>query len=357
MDEQPVTPQPTTSMPPSPAAPVKKFSKKLLLIIVLVVAVAAGAIIYWLGGRNENSSGANVPATSEAAATQTSQTATTSTLDLTKLPLGDKRYSTSAKKGYVYSCQTSFNGGGAFTQGPWINSAGGTWDLTKKAEVDGSVTWSNAQWSVSDSGTTRTLTGNGLPKHRTGTYPIASSDDAYSYDRNPNSIKTQTLSFSLPANPSQLSSPQCVGGEVGIMLSGIPIFNAFDAGGRDAVANEVQDACDGHPQVSGMYHYHGYSDCLEDTAVTGQHSALVGYAFDGFGIYGLRGENGQELSSNDLDECHGHSHSVTWDGKTTTIYHYHLTHDFPYSVSCFRGQKAVNGPLTQGGQMPPRPAN
>jgi len=189
----------------------------------------------------------NQAATQNGTTTDTKESSSTTTNvsagpDLTKLPLGDKKYSTSAKKGYIYMCNTRFDGGGAFAQGPWINSTAKTWDLTKKVSVDGNVSWSNATWKVSKDGETRMLVGNGLPvNHKTGTYPVASSDDAYQYDRNPNSIKSQTVNLSLPANPTVLGAAECVGGEVGIMLSGIPIFNGFDAGGRDAAAWEVQE--------------------------------------------------------------------------------------------------------------------
>jgi hypothetical protein len=75
----------------------------------------------------------------------------------------------------------------------------------------------------------------------------------------------------------------------------------------------------------------------DDSGAVGRHSDLVAYAFDGFGIYGLHGENGKELRSADLDACHGHKHMVMWDGKMQEIYHYHLTPDFPYTVGCFKG--------------------
>jgi len=85
----------------------------------------------------------------------------------------------------------------------------------------------------------RGLNSKGLPlKTSTGVYPIASTDDAYSYDRNPNAIKAQTISITLPAPPRLNASPQCVGGTVGVSLEGPLVFNAVDAGGRDAVAHE-----------------------------------------------------------------------------------------------------------------------
>lgn len=275
----------------------------------------------------------------------------TSDVDLTHLELGDGKYSTSPQVGYVYTCQTSFNfnGGGAQgAEGNWMNGDG-TWDATKKAVVDGSVTWPSS-FAISLQGDQRVFTGNDLPDHPTGNFPISASDDAYTYDRNPNSISGQSITLSLPANPTAAIQPNCVGGEVGIMLSGVVIFSAFDAEGRDAPAHEVQDECDGHPQVSGFYHYHNLSDCIEDTSTSG-HSSLVGYAFDGYGIYGYYGEDGKEVTNEDLDACHGHTHMIEWNGQMVEMYHYHATHEFPYVVGCFHGTPAVRAlSAGEGGQ-------
>lgn len=42
------------------------------------------------------------------------------------------------------------------------------------------------------------------------------------------------------------------------------------------------------------------------------------------------------LSTTDLDECHGITSTIELDGKRAKTYHYVMTRDFPYSVSCFR---------------------
>src|SRR5690242_14266965 len=68
-----------------------------------------------------------------AAATTGTITPTTSTSGapaLNALPLGDGKVSTSPRVGYVYSCQTTFGGGGANGATPWIT--GSSWDLTAK---------------------------------------------------------------------------------------------------------------------------------------------------------------------------------------------------------------------------------
>lgn len=270
-----------------------------------------------------------------------------SAVDRTHLPVG--KTSTSAEKNRLWSCQTAFNANapGAFKDGPWFN-ADGTWDMTKKIRVSGSVTWPNANLTVKVVGSNRVIAGNALPvKATTGTYPVASSDAAYSYDRNPNTITAQTVSLTLTAAPKRNSAAQCAGGEVGISLAGPPIFNAIDAGGRDAQAYEVQDTCDGHPQASGVYHYHGLSACSD-------RSKQFGWALDGFPIWGpVDPSTGKELTNDDLDECHGTTSPITIDGKKVTMYHYVANDQYPYTVGCFRGtpsaRSSVSGGSAEGG--------
>jgi YHYH protein len=251
------------------------------------------------------------------------------------LPLGTNKYTTSGpKSGYVYVCHANFNGGGAMTIGPWVDQNAGTWDSTEKVRVDGDNHFDD-QFSDAHKGSKESLSGNGLPP-RAGTFPVASSDDAYQYDRNPNSIKSYTLLAKLPYNPQKASSPSCVGGTIGVAVNGIPIYDAFDAGGRDAAAVEVQDECDGHPQMSGQYHYHSLSSCL-NWGSKKTRAKQVGWALDGFGIYVERDADGTMLSSADLDACHGRTSKVPWHGKQQRIYHYVATLDFPYTVACYKG--------------------
>lgn len=273
-------------------------------------------------------------------------------IDKTAIPLGDGKYASTPKAGYIYACQSSFNGRGAQADGPWIS--GSTWDATHKISVQGDVHWPNATVSISEDGSHRVITSNNLPNnHNTGTFPIQNGDPAYQYDRNPNAIKTQTVSVTVPAAPTVASAPTCVRGEVGVALNGVPIFDGFDAEGRDAVAHEIQDSCDGHPQEFGQYHYHSGSPCFKLG-----NGELFGYAFDGFGIYYETDAQGNELTNADLDECHGRTSEVLWDGKKVQMYHYVVTDEFPYTVGCFKGKPSQNqaAPSSGGNQsLPPPP--
>jgi len=277
------------------------------------------------------------------------------TVSQSSLPIGDNKYSTTGpKKGYIYLCRVMNGGGGAQESGSWIT--GTTWNYSEKPHVQGAVSWPNASFSDKVSGNNRVLTGNGLPVGMTtGIFPISSSDPASQYDRNPNSIKAQTLNLTLPVNPTVSTTPNCMGGEVGVMTDGVPLFNGFDAEDRDAAAHEVQDSCDGHPEVTSEYHYHSLSSCFKDI----KESTVLGFALDGFPITGPVQADGSYLTTDALDECHGTTSSINLDGKEVHMYHYVMTKDFPYSVSCFKGKpvnlqviktNGLGGQGQQGGQ-------
>jgi hypothetical protein len=280
-------------------------------------------------------------------------------LDARSLPLGDGRVSSAPKPGYVFACMTQFRGGGAQHSGDWIHGA--TWDSTTKIHVRGEIAWADARFSVTTENGERRIAGNGLPVgHTTGIFPVERSDPAFQIDRNPNRIESQQIVFSLPLFPRVAQAPSCVPmGIIGVTLSGVALFNALDAAGRDAVAHEVQDLCNGHPERSGTYHYHGPSPCVPGATMK---NTLIGYALDGFGITSMYDENGRELTNADLDECHGRVSRIPWNGGEVQMYHYVMTRGYPYTVGCYRGvplrlARAGDGPRAGKGPEggPPRP--
>ena len=274
-------------------------------------------------------------------------TAAASGPNLTALPLGDGHTTTTTpRQGYLYECRQMAGGGGAQTNGPWIH--GSTYNLTQKYVVDGSVGWPNAGFKKKIKGKLVKLSGNGLPKnHTTGVFPIQPSDDAYQVDRNPNRISSYTLAANLPKKPKYHAAPSCVGGQVGVMNNGVELFSAVDAQDQDAVAHEVQDSCDGHPQQAGVYRYHGLPACI-DSGNANQQSKQIGWALDGFPIYGPRGKGGTYLSNANLDECHGIVSKVSYLGKKQKIFHYVANYEFPYTVGCYHGT-AISGSGGGGG--------
>lgn len=299
--------------------------------------------------QNNSSSGGGSSSTSSSSGGQQGGTSSTeisipnavNPIDATKIPIGDGNISTSAKVGNVFSCQTMFDSGvGASVIGPWVNTTANTWDSTKKVTVSGNVNWPNAVFNVDVSGDKRVITGNGLPiNHTTGIFPIASSEPAYAYDRNPNSIKAQNINLSLPLNPTFASTPSCLpAGAIAILTDGVVLFNPLDEVGRDAPAYEtIDDQCDAHPQQQGIYHHHNIPSCILAKTGGANISTLVGYAYDGFGIYVERDKNGNLLTNPNLDECHGRTSKVNWNGNLVEMYHYVGTLEYPYVVGCFKG--------------------
>ena len=271
------------------------------------------------------------------------------------LPLGDGKVSPVPKQGYVMACNTNFRGGGAHRVGEWIGN--GVWQPNLKPTVEGKQTWINALISLNVEQGMRVIRANNLPTHASGIYPINPQTLAYQYDRNPNSIRDQSIMLSLPAEPKLADKPSCVPmGMIGFALSGAAIFNAFDAMGRDAAAYEIQDACNGHPERSGQYHYHDWSPCLLNDAAGKAYAANepVGWMLDGFPILGPVDEQGKVMSNADLDECHGRVGAVKIDGQLKEMYHYRFTFEYPYSLGCYKGTPVQMSRQIPRSAPPPR---
>ncbi|MGZ0712960.1 YHYH protein (plasmid) [Coraliomargarita sp. W4R53] len=267
-------------------------------------------------------------------------------VDPTAIPMGDGMISIEPTVGSLMSCQTEFGGRGAAHDGPWIDQENGTWDATTKVQVEGSNTWPQAFYSEVIEGDARHITGSNLPVDDvTGNFPIAESDPSYQYDRNPNEIDEKVIDLLLPFRPTDASQPECVPmGVIAVLKNGVYLFNSLDAAGKDAAAHETQDVCDGHPDGGDFYHFHNIPSCLLDAAgstdegvAVANTSTLVGYALDGYGIYVERDSKGNLPTNADLDECHGRTSVVTFDGEEQEIYHYSATLEFPYTVGCFHG--------------------
>jgi len=273
---------------------------------------------------------------------------TSQTPDLTHLPFGGKgsnkilvrnQGATRPEFLSLWLCGIPANGAGANNASDWTN-ADGSWDYTQKPQVEGNVTWKSEFKITLDGNGNRIITGNALPNHPTGIFPIKKGTIPYKYDGNPNIITEHVVNYTLPAVPFVAASPSCVGfGPSGISLTGSAIYHGSSTLGNDAAAHEMLDRFGGHTDGTERYHYHYPSKDHQDHIHkhTSGHSALMGYMLDGFGIYGPYGENGELLSSKDLDECHGHVHPVLWDGQKINLYHYHWTYDFPYNIGCFKG--------------------
>jgi hypothetical protein len=115
---------------------------------------------------------------------------------------------------------------------------------------------------------------------------------------NPNVASNQNFVFKITRNPQQnAGTPTSIGlGHIGVWTNGVSVFNVSDAmsynnqgvWNRNAYYWEGSgfDNCLGHPQQQGEYHHHVSPTCLYDDADSTNHSPVIGYAFDGYPIYG-----------------------------------------------------------------------
>ena len=115
---------------------------------------------------------------------------------------------------------------------------------------------------------------------------------------NPNIPVNQNFVFKITRNPLQnTGTATAVGlGHIGVWKNGVSVFNVSDAQSymnqgiwnRNAYYWEGSgfDNCLGHPNQQGEYHHHVSPKCLYNDADSLNHSPIIGYAFDGFPIYG-----------------------------------------------------------------------
>ena len=186
--------------------------------------------------------------------------------------------------------------------------------------------------SYSVSGNIVTFTTTDLPNHTSpywnSSHPLyeAYNGTNSNWNKNPNSIGEQNITFTMPLNPSESSIKTATPlGPIGIARNGVVFFNQYAGPNNQPLTNEIDsfDQWLGHPAGT-QYHYH-----IEPSFLTNNFgkNAFLGLLSDGFPVYGPE-ENGSTIISSNLDDYHGHTHETADfpDG----MYHYHVTADAPY---------------------------
>lgn len=218
----------------------------------------------------------------------------------------------------------SISSGISFSQGPAITSWLQNTTLNGSHYVSGNSTPIQDNVPVNTqliqySSTWVYVTTNGIPSYPTGPF----------LDGNPSQATDQNAIFKIPLNPTQNTGTltATTGGNIGVFINGVALFDYRDgvswknstnalAGGpmggmgdgvwnRDAVVGERGgfDCAKGHPAM-GNYHHHQSPSAFDldlqvistvcnlydsdglyaiDSTV---HSPLIGFAYDGFPIYG-----------------------------------------------------------------------
>jgi hypothetical protein len=196
-------------------------------------------------------------------------------------------------------------------------------------------------------------------------------------------LRDQDYDYTLPLTPKYSSTTTAANqGPIGVLLDGAALYNPFEANHAtvatsdnfvatvNGVTASFLDSCDGHPGPGGQYHYHGLPACLVSeatgaavrvgpvnstagatTAGVARASAaskeplILGFAFDGYGIYDNVAMNGATVPVSALDACNGIFSPVP--GYPHGVYHYVLENvkGARSSISCYHG--VVSSAYTQ----------
>lgn len=192
-----------------------------------------------------------------------------------------------------------------------------------------------------------TLRAKNIPNHQTAKFPDTYGTQGY----NPSYIQEHDYVYRLPLDPKPNPNAQSMTandsngalpmGAVGVAVNGVVFYNPFDAGMQDA--SSIMDRCCGHPSPDNRYHYHKYPICVNTPFVDkGEaHSPVIGFAFDGFPVYGPYEEKGvmaKDLTTNSLNAFNAH-----YDAKKG--WHYHVTPGkFPYIIGGYWGSYDMRRP-------------
>ena len=217
----------------------------------------------------------------------------------------------------------------------------------------------------------------GIPNHaRDAYYAVPNAGvvvpDATTANIIADPTKAKTYKFTIPTTPKYSSSVTSTSlGSIGVMISGAVLYNPFEGDGKTVamasnftitnsagITASFVDKCAGHPTPDiGAYHYHGLPNCVTAKVdKVGKASHIIGFALDGFPIYGDRDNKGKQVTAKNLDKCNGVNSATPEFPKG--IYHYVLlgTADARSSIACFQGEVDVSQiqamPAMGGGGMP-----
>lgn len=149
----------------------------------------------------------------------------------------------------------------------------------------------------------------------------------------------------IPLDPRLGNVPQTRDAALGVAVNGVPIFD-YTGGGEmtqedlhhhqsqhDTLQTKQLDVCGGHAGRGDDYHYHVKPTCMIEQMKNAGPDAIIGWAFDGFPIYGDTNPDGTHIALEVLDVCNGQP-------DETYGYRYHTSAQAPYIIQCLMGDVA-----------------
>jgi hypothetical protein len=257
------------------------------------------------------------------------------------------------------------------------------------------VSLGNGSWTFKSSGlpaTSFVATNYAVPAN-----PLDVSASGASVVASASVLKDQSYDYTLPLTPVFSRKVTAANqGPIGFLLDGAALYNPYEANHStvatsdnfiasvNGVSASFLDSCDGHPGPGGQYHYHGLPACLVSYATGGSYSVtsvasisgtttsavsevnaaskrpvILGFAFDGYGIYDNIAMSGRTVPVSSLDACNGIFSPVP--GYPHGVYHYVLENvkGARSSIGCYHGivssayTQALQGVLSGGNGPPP----
>ncbi len=126
---------------------------------------------------------------------------------------------------------------------------------------------------------------------------------------------------------------------LGVAVNGVPIYDYSAAGeldlnnynpNVDTLVLGQLDNCGGHAGRGDDYHYHVKPTCMIAAMDNAGDDAIIGWAFDGYPLYGDRNPDGSEITAGTLDICNGQA-------DEDFGYRYHTSEAPPYVWQCLVG--------------------
>ncbi|MEM6702678.1 MAG: YHYH protein [Acidobacteriota bacterium] len=222
--------------------------------------------------------------------------------------------------------------------------------------------------TASCSGSTMTVTSNGIP--------------GFAFQQiTPNRLRAQSFRWTIPVAPALPANASDIPllGTIAFSVNGLPIYGPnegaqpADEAFGDPIFNGIMDFCLGHTGPRAEYHLHAVlTECVDSVTPAGEASPILGFALDGFPIYGPSGcldesctevvefqsswvqvgdptsqawDNYEYVENENeafLDECNGR---IGPDGT----YRYHATATFPYVLGCYAGEDILKSDASQNG--------